>query len=1199
MFDPSGQPNKSRAGIRRHPDGEDRCIGAANRLTPRDAIALALPLPDFLPPRVIQPPDLPAHGLWLFRASRLEALLDPLLALLDACPPAAALAPQRVVVADPAMRQWLLDEWCRRIGPGGIVANVAAVAPSEWIESLLGEVLGERGDGTRAWQREHLRWRIHAALGEISDPRLRQRLDGEGGARRRFALAERLARIFVQYLVYRPDWLAAWADHRAPRELAAGEDALLAPIWRTLRRAIATPHRGERLRQASERLRAAGPGDDTPLHLFGLSHLPPTEIALLQTLARRRLVVLYVPDPCRESWVGMASRCTELRRLATGGDDQREIEAAFVQASHPLLGSLGRIGQHFLLQLEDGEIAIDERHWQDRAEAETVPRNRLEWLQEGIRRADPRLDPPATASRRDDRSLRVHACHTRLRELEVLRDALLDAMQQSADLRHEQIVVMAPDIAAYAPLLPAVFGPPGDRNALLPWHLASAEGDGMPPLLTAFTRLLAVPGSRLSAPQVADLLALAPIRARLELSDSDADGIVELLRRSRVAWGLDASFRARQGVPGIAAQTLAWGMDRALAGHLVGELDETQVLALPDATMIAPLAASPILIGALEVLLGELAQWDAAAHLERPASAWASWLDARCAALLGGSDDGDVAAQRAGQAMRQAIARLRDEPAACGLDPALPFAAVRDHLLAELAASSGRARNRAGSVAFCGMVARRGIPHRVIAVLGLDDGALPRALDDGGLDPMREHPRTGDRDTRHDDRWLFLQTLMAAREMLHLSYVGESARDGKPRNPAAPLADLIALLDPDPTPLPDAASTANREQARQRRPWFVRHPLQPFDARYFDGTDPALFSFDPACAALDPIPRTPCARAPTPPNASAGPTPPVVQLREVLAWLKDPAKRFFQQHIGLRLDALDDDALCEDEALDADASPLDRIGRRIFMQAIADPEHALPDAAPAWLRTRALIAPGEPGEQLWAEQVQDVRPALDRYANHPLFRDGMPACEPMAIDVVVAGHRVCGQTSRVMRGSDGRWVMDVFPGKTEADLDFGKRAGLFLEWALARLAGPDDTASLRLLAVCKADKKGGERWQQAINAWDERFCTQPIERAARRADLHARIGGLLDLHAASLAAPLSYFPRTSAVAATREAGIEAAWLSGYRHTGERDYAPGYTALLAGDECFADDSDARRHLIEIARQIAHTIDLGDAPAEAAA
>lgn len=1131
---------------------------------------------------------LPEHGLWLYRASRLEALVDPLQALLRAWPPDSVLAPQRVVVADAGMREWLLTELAQRAGRTGIVANIDAIAPGAWLEDLARSVLHENPDAASPWRRERLRWRIHAALAELDDARMRTLLAGPEGERQRVALADRLARILVQYLVYRPDWLAAWQAGRTPGDLPTDAARLLAPVWRSVRAAIAAPHRGERLPRLVAALRRAPLAGSAPVHLFGLSHLAPADMAVLHAYARQAMAVVYVADPCRESWVGMASRRTALRRLASEAADARASEMEFLQANHPLLGGLGRIGQHFLLQLEDGPVAVDERHHLDQPEAQLEPANLLQWLQEGIRRAEPALPRPqdASAGTRQDASLRVHLCHTRLRELEVLRDALLQQWHEHPDLAPEEVVVTAPDIAAYAPLLPAVFGPAGAGGALLPWHLADATAAVDPPLHVAFRHLLDLPGSRLTAPQVADLLGLAPIRARLGLSESDADRLVESLRQMRVAWGLDAEFRAGQGVPAIDAQTLAWGMDRLLAGHVVGDLDAGGTLSLPDDEAIAPVAGEALLTGALDQLLAELAQWSAAASGMRRMRAWVAWLQDRQDALLC-CDRADADAERAWLTLRAVTARLAEETSACGLDPSLPFAAVRDLLLAALVEARPAPSARPGAITVCGMMAARAIPRRVIAVLGLDDGALPRAIDDAGLDPIHARPRIGDRDARQDDRWLFLQTLMAARDALHLSFVGESPRDGTPRNPAAPLAELINLLDPDPRPLVAAADAgeADRAAALARRPWFVRHPLQPFDGRYFDGSDPALFTFDAAAAALDPSPRR------TPPVAATAqdetkPALVELDLRDVLAWLKDPARQHLRHDLGVHLDALDEAGLAECELLTAEVAPIDRLARQVFLDALVGSTRTLPATAPAGLRARALLAAGEPGEQAWRTEREKVAELLARYGTHPLLATGTPRPLPIEVDVRWPALRVHGRAERVVQGTDGRWVFDTFPGKAEDDLDFGKRGGLFLEWALLRLSAPADAGSLRMLAACA----GGGDWQDAINAWDERYCTVPEARAGLLADLRARVAAVLTVRAAGRIHPLRYFPRTSWSAATGVEDIAARWVGSDFIVGERDYAPGYARLLAGDTRFAAGSREHAELVATAQVLRDAIDL---------
>ncbi|MET0331348.1 MAG: exodeoxyribonuclease V subunit gamma, partial [Dyella sp.] len=968
------------------------------------------------------------NGIVVYRASRLEALLDPLQQLLDQVPPAHVLAPQTVIAAHPGMRHWLSAALARRRGAGGIVANLRVTLPSAWLDELATDRLGEQMS-LLPYRRDRLRWRIHEALPTIEDAQVRGYLDGADPARRRYQLADRLARLYGQYLVYRPDWLLAWQRG----EDSVPEPSFMAPLWRQLRAAIGAPHRGELVETlvrdlARQPLRQASV---EPVHLFGVSHLAPAELALLRAVARVRPVILYVPDPSREYWAGLRGERAQLREQAQRTDFGIESERFFLEMGHPLLASWGRMGQHFMLGLHafDEAIRMDVRHWQDEAPDADEGDGLLQRVQESIRQLDlSLLDPLAggSASALEDRSLRVHLCHTRLRELEVLRDALLRELAERPDLQPADIVVMAPDIQAYVPLLSAVFGQPGRHGGPLPYHLADVAVARSHPLLEAFDRLLTTPQSRLGAPELLDILHVPEIARALGLDGAELDTLTAWLRRSRVAWGLDGAFRAGFEVPAIDDYTFAWGMDRLLAGYVMGG-EGGEAWALPDGE-IAPVEGvhgpQAAILGALDRLLLELATLHRDAQQPRSASAWGARLEHLLDALFR-VDPRDRAAVEAMALLRRFIQATALETAASGLDPLLDFAVVREVLRERLAAAPERQRFLIGGVTFCGMVPQRAIPFRVIAVLGLNDGEFPRQPSDAGLDLMQRHRRLGDRDVRNDDRYLFLETVMAAREVLHLSYLGESVRDGKPRNPAAPLAELLELLDRHAGLRGlsgDADDHLDVQNAHEvRRPWRIKHPLQPFDARYFDGADPRLFSFDPGYAGMvksaqrsvpfvDPVDLA----EPLPEDAT-----PVV-LCQVQAYYKDPARQLLTQQLDLRLDALEDDRLKSQEPLSTSFAAIERVSRRLFFDAVQSDFH-IQTQPPAWLRLTGLLPPGRLGAQAWEAERAPVQTLLDLAQAHPLFQRGVPERQPQMLDGPLASMPIEGTLERVYVTDDALW----------------------------------------------------------------------------------------------------------------------------------------------------------------------------------
>ena len=1136
-----------------------------------------------------------SEGLTVFRASRLEALLEPLDHLLTTQAPASPLAPQTVVAAHPGMRQWLAGALARERGAGSIVANLEIVLPTTFLDGLARQVLGENAVSPRGWRREWLRWRVHGLLESPADPALQAYLSGPDRALRRFQLSDRLARIYIQYMAYRPDWLEDWSYTRATFDAAGFHPAL----WRQLRQALKEPHRGERLAELGARLRAGGVdvGADDPLHVFGLSHMAPAELAVFQALAAHRPVVFYLPDPCREYWAGLRSERARLLELAADphGDD---ATAYFLDQGHPLLAAWGRLGQHFMLSMHQLEAALDIRHFRDEREGDATPVRLLDRTHQSLRTLDPALmarDDRSRDERLQDRSLRVHACHSRLRELEALRDALLRARAEDKTLEPADIVVMAPDIGAYLPLLPAVFGEAGRAEGPLPYHLADVPMARAQPLFAAFRQLLALPNSRLTAPELVDFLGQPPVLRRLGLDEGDLGTLTQWLARARAAWGLDGDTRAALGVPATEPHTLAWAMDRLVAGFIHGNEADDDVLRLPDGDALVPVSGvaggASAALGALDHLLQQLAGLRADVAAERTASEWARRLEERLDALFLPDLD-DPRGPEAMDQLRALLRALASEPGELGLDPVLAFPVVKQWLEERLSAVPERQRFLAGGITVCGMVPQRAIPFRVVAVLGLNEGEYPRSDVDAGLDPIGRAGlrRLGDRDVRSDDRYLFLETLMSARDALHLSYVAFDQVGGSARNPAAPLAELMAALPP-----------GDRDEAGEPRAatWRVEHKLQPFHADYFNGSDPRLFSFRAEFAGMvagAPVATTLMSTAP-PPHATQACE---VALADLRRYFRDPARVQLADRLGARLDALDDGGLSEDEPLEARMERLDSPARALCLHFLSNPSAPRDVPAPEPMRLGGLLPAGRLGDAAWQQELEAAL-AVDTTARArpelaALLATGLPASVPLPMRRDFGRFHVTGELGTGFDDGDALYVIDLFPNREkENDLDLRDRLPLFLAWALVRLAPENAHRAVHLCALVQdppAKPRAGSRpdglWQAGIAQWERDFLA--ASDAAKRLfleDLEARVLELLELWARPATHPAWYFPRAAAAIGIRQKddGAEGAWQA------ERGYAPGYARLLGRGLDFEEGTPDFARLKDEADRLVQRITLG--------
>ena len=106
---------------------------------------------------------------------------------------------------------------------------------------------------------------------------------------------------------------------------------------------------------------------------------------------------------------------------------------------------------------------------------------------------------------------------------------------------------------------------------------------------------------------------------------------------------------------------------------------------------------------------------------------------------------------------------LISESSAAGDDTALMLADVRNLLTHRLGGRPTRENFRTGTLTVCTMVPMRSVPHRVVCLVGLDDGVFPRAGAVDGDDVLARRPMTGERDVRSEDRQLFLDAILAAR----------------------------------------------------------------------------------------------------------------------------------------------------------------------------------------------------------------------------------------------------------------------------------------------------------------------------------------------------------------------------------------------------------------------------------------------------
>jgi exodeoxyribonuclease V gamma subunit len=1023
--------------------------------------------------------------LELHRATRVERLVD-LLAELLATPLADPFAAEVVAVPTRGIERWITQRLSSRLGAqperaDGVCANVDFPPPGRLLAEALATASGTDA-GTDPWRPERLVWALLETIDGALDEEWIQPLARhfKDHPERRFTRARALARLFDYYGQVRPTLVQSWAR---------GDDShWQAELWRRTRTAIGGESPAERLPAACARLREQPELLRLPprLALFGLTRLPAAQLELLQAIGSGREVHLMLNSVPRRDEPGTTSN----RLLASWGRESQALQAQLRAAgAGPLAGAT--VDADGTPPSTGDALAV---------RGDTL----LHAIQDGIRRDLPAPGKPAPGQRdqrlllpSDDRSIRVHSCHGRARQVEVLREAILHRLAADASLQPRDVIVMCPDVEAFAPLIEAAFGgsddPREDRTRVLRVRIADRSLRQTNPVLGVVSRLLELPSDRVTATEVLDLADSEPVRRRFRFDDDDLAQVRAWVAEAGINWGLDPQHRASYKLGGVEGGTWQAGLRRLLLGVAVADDGHSLF------SGVVPVDGVPS--GAIDLVgrfteyierLGRVLRSLSGTHLVHD---WARALSDGADALT--ATPADDSWQR-GQ-LDSILMEIVESAPSSGRSAQLALPDLRALLGRRLEGRPTRANFRTGHLTVCALTPMRSVPHRLVCLLGLDDGAFPRRGRHDGDDLLLDDPQPGDRDPRAEDRQLLLDAVLAARDAVIITYTGHDERTNAPRPPAVPVGELLDAID---------------ETARGCEAVVVSHPLQPFDPlNFFAGQGPSPagdgpWSFDRT--ALEGARALTGARHDPPPFLDAPLPPPdadgVVTLDDLIAFVQRPARAFLRQRLGVSLLAPRDE-ISDVLPLELDALQRWSVGQRLLESRMAGID---PTSAAHAEYARGTLPPGMLGEAVLnpvALSAKALAGAALKYA---------ASLEPRSLETNLVfddGTRLVGTVS----GIHGNLALSV----SYARLNARQRIAAWIRFLALNAAHPElpfEAVTIgRALSGATADR---DRRPAPEGAQIVRIRQLGADAAARASTARAELRRLLDLRADGLREPL-------------------------------------------------------------------------------
>lgn len=766
-------------------------------------------------------------GFFLYSSNDQHALLSGLAEIIKT-PTDNLLEADTILIQSLGMKRWISLQLANQLG---IFANADFQFPNEILNDLFSKVI-PNFESFKRLDRETQVWKIievlPACLKKPSFVLLKNYLLEKGEIKqiKSYQLARRIAYVFEQYEMYRPEMIQSWNK---------GQEKEWQPeLWRIVNQNEEHSHLSDLKNAFYQNLTTCIERKiNIPerIFVFGITSLPPLHIEILSALSEYIDIHLFFLNPTTEYWSDISSE-RDIARTVSRQKKEKSLsrDELYLEKGNSLLASLGKTGKNFFMQLMETDfIPIDDlAPFKEPGEVTLLSALQSDILHLQDRGSD-NGDKKRVAFA--DHSLQIHSTHSHMREIEVLYDQLLWTMDQDPDLKPGDVLVMAPEIDAYVPFIKSVFDSQSGSTKTFPFSIADQGVKHDSKVIQYFLNLLDLANSRFGITTVMDLLESEAVSTRFSLSKNDRELLKSWLGSANIRWGVNDEHRQDQGTPPVNENSWEFGLDRILLG-----------IAMPDqdGALFNGILPFDGIEGSQTLILGRFLDFFSQLKtLIQPASNSASgnpWLSQPLKNARTLSEWHDVLVDLLGhffhieedwenevQTLQDCLKDLKEAENSTHFTEAIEFEVICDYLHTRLEKEISQFGFLGAGITFCSLLPMRSIPFKVIALLGMNEHDFPRHAKPLSFDLIAKSPRRGDRSQKEDDRYLFLETLISAKQVLYISYIGRHIKDNTVIPPSSIVSELRYYLE-------------QGYQAENGDLWaqlFTQHSLQAFHPNYF------------------------------------------------------------------------------------------------------------------------------------------------------------------------------------------------------------------------------------------------------------------------------------------------------------------------------------------------------------------------------
>ena len=677
--------------------------------------------------------------------------------------------PIYIVTQTDGMNNWLNYQIANQLG---IAANIKFIKPNELVQSVYynAELINET-----ATSRETITWYLFQSLADSSFieqfPLVAKYYQAKGADLpvKRIALAQKMADLFDQYIVYRPEMIRNWN-----KEKFSEDEAWQFYLWNDIKSNIGKNKielNDELLlklkdEQVQERIKQRF----SKVYFFGISLITSYHLQVLTAISSVIDISFLMINPAPGAYWFEDRSERHLAFLRRGGNEVLPTEG------NTLLLNWGKLIQNtFWLMFQNDDVI---NLYDELPTLEPTGNSLLQNIQRQIINNETDIEKIFTQSLIEDDSIKINSCYTILREVESLYNFIIHLIHAKKQIiLPGEILVMAADIDLYAPYIKAVFESAPTKFYFTIADTSVMASDGVNAILDS---LLQLTEKSFTAEQVVRLLDHKLVQSQFGIHD------IELIRQAIQAANIRFGIR-NDTEDETFLVSWHYGLQRIMYGIALGDEELFESEAITESFFPVNIAEGAareqlisfvhfvgLLIKMLENRLGKKSVKD-----------WVIYLQEIVSSFLAETVEEDDEEKQLLLLRLSGYGDLAND-----FTELVSFEVFLQNFSTADVGATREKKFIAGGITFCSMIPMRSIPFKMVAMLGLNHDVFPRKDRPVSFDLMQIKKKKGDRNIKDNDKHLFLETLLSAQEYFYISYIGQQVTTNV-QLPASTLVDEL------------------------------------------------------------------------------------------------------------------------------------------------------------------------------------------------------------------------------------------------------------------------------------------------------------------------------------------------------------------------------------------------------------------------